>query len=85
MRARAGKLKRRGQKQSGVYTSPAVAIIERMQSAGVEFRFLPGGGLFVVGLSLCALDLRAAFLDGDGGALHQAARALSPSSGVVHV
>lgn len=57
------------------------AIIERMQSAGVEFRWLPGGGLFVRGLSLCAPDLRAAFLDGDGGELHRAARVLSPSSG----
>lgn len=81
MRTRAGKPKRRGQKQTGVYTSPAVAIIEAMRAAGVEFRFLPGGGLFVVGLSLCAPDLRAAFLDGDGGALHQAARALLSSGG----
>ncbi|MDX2032634.1 MAG: hypothetical protein SF339_18305 [Blastocatellia bacterium] len=62
--------------------SPAQTIIESMLRAGAELRFLPGGGLYVVGLSRCPPDLRAAFLDGDGAELHQAARALA-SSGIV--
>lgn len=59
--------------------SAAQVVIEAMMRAGAEFRFLPGGALYVAGLSRCSPDLRAAFLDGDGAELHQAAKALTAS------
>ena len=62
------------QRRRSAATGSPRDVIRAMLAAGVEFRFLPGGGLVVRGLGLLAPDLRGAFLDGPGADLHRAAR-----------